>query len=109
MPHKKGRISMGLDSPLMLEALSAIEVWSLSREICRNVVNLDFSSDPADEIIAATSITYNVTLMTRDSRIRASKLSVSPAEALSGAPAGVREQGQEAADREPLFTWSGRT
>jgi PIN domain nuclease of toxin-antitoxin system len=35
---------------------------------------LDFKSDPADELIAATSLTYQVPLLTRDDRIRTSKL-----------------------------------
>jgi PIN domain nuclease of toxin-antitoxin system len=35
---------------------------------------LDFKSDPADELIAATSLTYRVPLLTRDARIRTSKL-----------------------------------
>jgi PIN domain nuclease of toxin-antitoxin system len=35
---------------------------------------LDFRSDPADELIAATSLTHNVPLVTRDARIRSSKL-----------------------------------
>jgi PIN domain nuclease of toxin-antitoxin system len=35
---------------------------------------LDFRSDPADEIIAATSLAHNVPLVTRDARVRASKL-----------------------------------
>jgi predicted nucleic acid-binding protein len=34
---------------------------------------LDFHSDPPDEIIAATSLTHNIPLLTRDSRIRKSK------------------------------------
>jgi PIN domain nuclease of toxin-antitoxin system len=74
MLHKKGQISLGLESPVILEALAAVEVWPLSRDVCLNLMALDFSSDPADEIIAATSLTYHIPLMTRDSRIRASKL-----------------------------------
>ena len=35
---------------------------------------LDFRSDPADEIIAATSIVHDLPLLTRDARIRGSKL-----------------------------------
>jgi PIN domain nuclease of toxin-antitoxin system len=34
---------------------------------------LDFRSDPADEIIAATSIVHRAPLLTRDSVIRKSK------------------------------------
>jgi PIN domain nuclease of toxin-antitoxin system len=72
--HQRGRINLGLNSPILIEALRNLEVWPLSREVCRNIAELDFSSDPADEIIAATSLTYHVPLLTRDTRIRASKL-----------------------------------
>jgi PIN domain nuclease of toxin-antitoxin system len=37
-----------------------------------NLRRLDFQSDPADEIIAATSLTHDIPLLTRDSRIRKS-------------------------------------
>ena len=72
--HQLGRITLALDSPLLTQALGRIEIWPLSREVCLNVPALDFRSDPADELIAATSITYRVPLMTRDARIRTSKL-----------------------------------
>jgi PIN domain nuclease of toxin-antitoxin system len=35
---------------------------------------LDFRGDPADEIIAATSVVHHVSLVTRDRQIRRSKL-----------------------------------
>ena len=35
---------------------------------------IDFESDPADEIIAATSLVHRVSLVTRDRRIRRSIL-----------------------------------
>ncbi len=45
----------------------------ITRQVCLNLRALDFQSDPADEIIAATSLTYNIPLVTRDFRIRKSK------------------------------------
>ena len=72
--HQKKRINMGLDSPVLMQALAELEIWPVSREVCLNMLKLDFSSDPADELIAATSLTYKVPLLTRDNRIRASKL-----------------------------------
>jgi hypothetical protein len=33
-------------------------VWPLDIEVCRETLKLDFESDPADEIIAATSIVH---------------------------------------------------
>jgi PIN domain nuclease of toxin-antitoxin system len=38
------------------------------------MMELDFQSDPADEIIASTSIVHRVPLVTRDERIIRSKL-----------------------------------
>jgi PIN domain nuclease of toxin-antitoxin system len=72
--HQRGRIASGLDSPPLARALGRIHIWPLSREICLNMLALDFSSDPADELIAATSLTYGVPLVTRDEKIRRSKL-----------------------------------
>jgi PIN domain nuclease of toxin-antitoxin system len=72
--HQKKRINLGLDSPVLMEALSKVEIWPITREICLNVLSLDFSSDPADELIAATSLTHNIPLLTRDCRVRSSKL-----------------------------------
>jgi predicted nucleic acid-binding protein len=37
-------------------------------------MKLDFRSDPADEIIAATSIVHRLPLVTRDREIKKSKL-----------------------------------
>jgi PIN domain nuclease of toxin-antitoxin system len=72
--HQNGRITLGLESPLMAGVLANLEIWPLSREVCLNLGALDFKSDPADELIASTSLTYAVPLMTRDLRIRTSKL-----------------------------------
>ena len=38
------------------------------------VKRLDFRSDPADEIVAATSIVHDIPLLTRDARILGSKI-----------------------------------
>lgn len=72
--HQRGRIALGLESPQLTRALGRIHIWPLSREVCLNMLALDFTSDPADELIAATSLTYGVPLMTRDEKIRGSKL-----------------------------------
>src|SRR5258708_6464704 len=55
-------------------ALSRVQVWPIDLEVCRATHHLDFKSDPADEIIAATSIVHRVPLLTRDRRLLASKL-----------------------------------
>ena len=74
MLHRKGRIALGLDSPLLVQALSRMHVWPLTREVCLSMLKLDFSGDPADQLIAATSVTYDAPLVTRDANIRTSKL-----------------------------------
>jgi PIN domain nuclease of toxin-antitoxin system len=72
--HQKERISLGLESPLVAAALRRVHVWPITADVCRSMVSLDFASDPADALIAATSIAYGVPLVTRDARIRTSKL-----------------------------------
>jgi len=67
------RIALDLDSTDFGLALSRIHVWPLDLRICREIPRLDFRSDPADEIIAATSIVHEVPLLTRDSTILKSK------------------------------------
>ncbi len=69
-----GRISLDLSEPAVETVLSSIHVWPLDLDIARASTQLDFRADPADELIAATSIVYRVPLLTRDRRIRSSKL-----------------------------------
>jgi PIN domain nuclease of toxin-antitoxin system len=45
----------------------------LTAAIAVQSTRLDFASDPADEIIAATSVVHKVPLLTRDRRILRSK------------------------------------
>jgi PIN domain nuclease of toxin-antitoxin system len=72
--HQKGLITLSLDHPLLVRALAQIEIWPLSQEVCRHLHALDFASDPADELIAATSLAHQVPLITRDERMLASKV-----------------------------------
>lgn len=67
-----GRIELNLDDAELTRTLARIHVWPLTLEICRAIRSLDFRGDPADEIIAATSLTHSVPLITRDRRIRRS-------------------------------------
>lgn len=69
-----GRVEMDLTDPDVVRALSKIHTWPLTLEICLAMHDLDFSSDPADEIIASTSIVHRVPLVTRDGKIRTSKI-----------------------------------
>ena len=69
-----GRIEADLDDPALLRVLSRIHLWPLDIDVCRAIRRLDFDSDPADELIAATSLVHRVPLVTRDRRIRRSRL-----------------------------------
>ena len=69
-----GRISLDLTEPAVETVLSGIQVWPLDLDVARASTRLDFRGDPADELIAATSIVHRVPLLTRDKRIRRSKL-----------------------------------
>ena len=69
-----GRIQVDLVDPDVIRVLSAVQVWPLTREIAHASTQLDVKSDPADEIIAATSVVERIPLVTRDKKMRRSKL-----------------------------------
>jgi PIN domain nuclease of toxin-antitoxin system len=69
-----GRIEVDLDGPELTRLLARIHTWPLTFEVCRAIRDLDFRGDPADELIAATSVVHRVPLVTRDRQIRRSKL-----------------------------------
>ncbi len=62
-------ITLTLESPDLLQALENVQVWELTREVCIGLRRLDFKSDPADELIAATSIVHRAPLVIRDKKI----------------------------------------
>ena len=69
-----GRLDMDLDDREVVRTLSRLHVWPLDLAVARASTHLDFSSDPADEIIAATSIVHDIPLLTRDNVMRSSKV-----------------------------------
>ena len=69
-----GRITLDLDDPDVGSALASLHVWPLDLSVARASTRLDFRSDPADELIAATSLVHGIPLLTRDRRIRRSKI-----------------------------------
>jgi PIN domain nuclease of toxin-antitoxin system len=73
MLFRLGRIGVDIASPEFAVALAEIRVWPLDLAVCKAIRELDFRGDPADDIIAATSLVHNVPLVTRDRRIRGSK------------------------------------
>jgi PIN domain nuclease of toxin-antitoxin system len=72
--RQRGRIDIDLESASFSRLFGQIHTWPLDRAVCVKSTQLDFESNPADELIAATSIVHDVPLMTRDKRIRRSKL-----------------------------------
>lgn len=69
-----GRLSLDLDDRDVVRSLSRVHVWPIDLDIARTSIRLDFKGDPADELIAATSIVHDVPLVTRDRVIRQSKI-----------------------------------
>jgi predicted nucleic acid-binding protein len=69
-----GRLLIDLGDPELDRDLTLLPKWPVSLHVCRQLRRLDFSSDPADEIIAATSLAYDAPLVTRDTRLLASKV-----------------------------------
>ena len=68
------RITIDLNDIEFSRVFAKVHVWPLDIAVCRTSTELDFASDPADELIAATSIVHRARLVTRDKKIRASKL-----------------------------------
>ncbi|MFI5181393.1 MAG: PIN domain-containing protein [Thermoanaerobaculia bacterium] len=69
-----GRIELDLDDADVEHFLAQIHVWPISLEVVRAMTQLDFRSDPADELIAATSVVHRVPLLTRDRKLLKSKV-----------------------------------
>lgn len=63
---QKGRVAIDLDDPAVARALSRVHVWPLTREVALASTRLDINGDPADELIAATSLVHGIPLLTRD-------------------------------------------
>ena len=74
-----GRLEVDLDQPKVVRALRRIHTWPLTLEICRQSCRLDISTDPADELIAATSVIENIPLVTRDRALLGSQMIPFPA------------------------------
>ena len=69
-----GRIELDLDDSQVIRALSRLHVWPIDLATATLSTRLDFQGDPADELIAATSVVHGVPLITRDRAIRGSKI-----------------------------------
>ena len=69
-----GRIELDLDLPEVGRILNRLHTWPLTWPICKTSCRLDVKGDPADELIAATSVVHNVPLVTRDKALLRSRL-----------------------------------
>lgn len=69
-----GRIEVDLDDREVRRALAQVHLWPITLEIARASTRLDVRGDPADEIIAATSVVHGVPLVTRDRALRRSRI-----------------------------------
>lgn len=69
-----GRIDIDLDGADLTRALARVHTWPITLAVCREIRNLDFRGDPADELIAATSIVHRIPLVTRDRQITKSRV-----------------------------------
>ena len=74
MLSQRGRVTIHLESEGVPEILSQLRIWPIDTKIALASTRLDFRSDPADEIIAATSIVHNVPLLTCDRTLQQSQL-----------------------------------
>jgi PIN domain nuclease of toxin-antitoxin system len=68
-----GRIIVDLEHADVVRVLSKVHVWPLTRDIAHASTRLDVKGDPADQIIAATSVVHGIPLVTRDGTILRSK------------------------------------
>ena len=68
------RIQIDLDDPDVSRVLAAVHIWPITMAVARSSTLLDVNADPADELIAATSLVHNVPLLTRDRKLLSSKL-----------------------------------
>ena len=69
-----GRIEVDLQDRAVVRTLTAVQVWPITVEIASASTRLDVRGDPADELIAATSVVHDIPLVTRDRALRRSKL-----------------------------------
>ena len=69
-----GRVEMDLEDREVAGILSRIHVWPIDLAVALASARLDFRGDPADELIAATSVVHRIPLVTRDLVIRGSDI-----------------------------------
>ena len=71
---KRGRIEIDLRSAEFRRLLGQLTIWPVDVRVAATSAELDFEADPADELIAATSVVHRVPLLTRDRKMLASEV-----------------------------------
>ena len=69
-----GRVDLSLDDREVVRTITRLHVWPIELAVARASTRLDFRGDPADELIAATSVVHDVPLLTRDETLKASQV-----------------------------------
>ena len=69
-----GRLVLDMDSVAFRRSLRHLTIIPITIQIARKSTELDFASDPADELIAATSVVERIPLVTRDRKILKSRM-----------------------------------
>ena len=57
---------MDLTDRELAQVLRRVHIWPIDLGVALASTHLDFVSDPADELIAATSVVHRIPLLTRD-------------------------------------------
>jgi PIN domain nuclease of toxin-antitoxin system len=68
------RITVNLQDQTVMRVLAAVHVWPITIDIAYTSTQLGIQMDPADELIAATSIVHRIPMVTRDRKLRGLKL-----------------------------------
>ena len=69
-----GRLDLDLEDREVRTVLRQLHVWPIDIAVAGQSTQMDFKGDPADELIAATSVVHDVPLLTRDRVILGSSL-----------------------------------
>ncbi len=69
-----GRVGVDPADPEVRRVIESIPVWPLDLDVALASTRLDVRGDPADEIIAATSVVHRVPLLTRDTALLRSRM-----------------------------------
>ena len=68
-----GRIKINFNNPEIIKFINSLTIYPIDLKVFEALQIIDFKADPADEIIAATSIAYKIPLLTRDQKILKSR------------------------------------